>query len=893
MTKSWNALDNSFVLLDPLTPREKDILRLIVAGLSNQEIALQFFLTEGTVKWHNKNIFEKLDVKSRSEAIAKTHAIGLLQEPAAPLATVYQSNLPPQPTEFVGREDELLALSERLHNPACRLITLTGMGGIGKTRIAIQAAAQCQTVFKDGVFFVPLEALTSADKVTSAIAQSCRIPQSGSPNPLPQLLDFLLHKHLLLVLDNFEHLLDAQADLLEILHTAPHIKILLTSRVPLHLHEEWVMPLSGLSFPDLQTLQQLDQFDAVRLFKLCAKRAGVKLAQESNADIQRICHLTQGMPLAIELAAALLRTFTCKEITQHLSTDTNTLTSPLHNLPERHHSIQRVFEQSWSLLAPDDQRILRALSIFRGGFTSAALRDVTGASLNVLVHLVDCSFVHVTGEGRYDLHPLISQILYERLQASGELESISAAHAATFAGYMHSQLESLKCSRQKQALKALRKDIENLNLAWRWVLQHKDYELISQMWETWILYTASISGQQTADLLESLSLIQISDTPVHLAQSYLLYIQIGFDDNSMYAENAAQKALQFAEHFQDQHAIAWAYRMMGFAYSSRNEVSSGINWFKRSLAIFRQLGEAYFEAEVLHDLAFTYSTIGQNQLAIELENKRFLICQRIGARLEMTSCLHEIASNEFFQGDFLSADAHAMQVFELSQEFDNWHMTIYAHLIVGFFRFVQGKFEQAQTYFAPMLDYADYLGGNSPDLFGIARGYQANTVGEYITATAAFNNAEKPAAPNPVHKMFVDWGQSIAKIGLHQYPSAAKYLHAVLTFAHSSHNIMFMSLSLPPAALLLWHLGEKNFAVECMGLWLTHPATQPQWFLKSVLGKDIFERMKADLGETAYEQTWQTGTTRDLKTTSAELLEKFSQPTSNASNLLEHLSDPR
>lgn len=885
MGASWNALDNSFAPLDPLTPREQDILRLIVAGLSNQEIAVQLFLTEGTVKWHNKNVFDKLDVRSRAEAIAKTHSLGLLHETFTPLAAAPKSNLPTQPTPFVGRETELDTINTRLTDPDCRLITLTGMGGIGKTRLAIQAAASAQPHFKDGVYFVPLEAITAPDKVVTAIAQSCRLVASG----IGQLLDFLQRKQLLLVLDNFEHLLDAQNDLLTILHHAPQVKILITSRVPLQIREEWLVPVNGMAFPDLQTLEQLDRFDAVRLFKLCAKRAGVQLADDANASIQRICQLTQGMPLAIELAAASLRAISLQEILHHLTTDLSTLTSPLRNLPERHHSIQRVFEQSWSLLSSEDQGILRAVSIFRGGFTSAAFRDITGASLNVLVHLVDYSFVHVTGEGRYDLHPLISQILYEQLQLSGELEQVAATHAATFASFMHNQLKPLKGGNQKTAVKALLNDIKNLDSAWRWALKHANYELISKMWETWIPFTAMIGGEQQNTLMESLSLFQMSDTPLHIAQNYVIYIRIGFSDYGTYDENLPKKALQFAEHVGDQKAIAWALRMMGFhqsrldemsigsTYKTRDEISTGIGWFKRSLAVFRQLGEAYYEAELLHDLAFTYSTIGKKQIAIELETERFLICQRIGAQLEMTSCLHEIASNEFFQGDFLSADAHEMQAFELSKQFDNWDMTIYTNLTAGFFSFIRGEFEQSQAYFARMLTIAEYLGGNAPHHFGMMCGFLTNTVGDYQSASASFTNGEKFAASNPVHKLFGDWGQSITNIGLRQYPSAAKYLHASLTFVHASNNIMFMSLSLPPAALILWHQGEKTRAVECMGLWFTHPATQPQWFLNSVLGKDIFDRMKADLGEPAFNQAWHAGTLRDLKTTSAELLEYFTQ----------------
>ncbi|MCA0456067.1 MAG: LuxR C-terminal-related transcriptional regulator [Chloroflexi bacterium] len=875
MSKSWNAFDTSSVPLDPLTAREKDVLRLIVAGLSNSEIALQLFLSEGTVKWHNKNIFDKLDVRRRSEAIAKTHDLRLLQETFTPLATASKSNLPAQPTPFVGREAELDSIIARLNDPDCRLVTLAGMGGIGKTRLAICAAELAQPHFKQGVYFVPLEPVSAPDQVIGAVAQACRLPVSGAGKPLQQLLDFLQHKKLLLLLDNFEHLLDAQTDLLTILRHAPDVKILATSRIPLNLHEEWLIPVSGMAFPDRQAIESLDEFDAIRLFKLCATRAGIKLAAESNADIQHICQLTQGMPLAIELAAALLRTFTSREIIQHLSTDVNSIAAPLRNMPERHHSIQRVFEQSWSLLSSGDQRILRALSIFRGGFTSAALRDVTGASLNVLIRLVDYSFIHVTGEGRYDLHPLIQQILYEQLQTSGELENISDAHAAVFARYMQTWLPWLKGGQQTRAIGEIEMNIENIRSAWSWAIKCRDYTILNKMWEILHVYVEIAVRDQLVDfLLKSINDLNISTTPENEVQTYLLYLQTTLSETPEESLNSARNTLRFAEYFPDNiRAKAFALRSLGQVIDDDVEA---IDWLEQSLALFRQINELYYVEMLLHETSFIYSLLGNKDEDVRCQEERYRICLQIDDRINLVSCLHQLASQELARGNYKAAESLGEEAYTIAQEFGNWRMTVIVPARMGFLCFLRGDFKSAETYFKNAVKSGEYAGTYYTRIFSMMFGYLANTSGDFAKADTIFAKALRSDLPvNPFLKLFADWGKAITKCGLHLYTSAATFLKEALNFAIMSENIAFISLSLPPAALILWHYGGKTRAVECLALWFTHPATQPQWFLKSVLGKDIFERMKADLGETAYDQAWQAGTTRDLKTTSAELLEFF------------------
>jgi predicted ATPase/DNA-binding CsgD family transcriptional regulator len=875
MSESWKATDSSFALLDPLTSREKDVLRLIVAGLSNREMAIQLFLTEGTVKWHNKHIFDKLGVRSRAEAIAKSHALGIIRESGSPLDEIKNSNLPYQPTTFVGRDNEIQSLITRLHDQDCRLITLTGMGGIGKTRLAIQAATLAQSGFNGGAYFVSLETVHSPDQVMSAIAQSCRLLVAGIQNPHQQLIDFLQHKALLLVLDNFEHLIQSKNDVLDILRQTQHVKIIITSRIPLQVREEWMMPISGMAFPDHENLEYPDQFDAIRLFHTCAKRAGADVSNESE-HIRRICQMTQGMPLAIELAASWLRIFTCQEIIQNLSQNLDLTALPTQDLPDRHQSIRQIFEQSWGLLSETDQRILRALSIFRGGFTSSALHSVTDASINVLARFVDYSLVQVTGEGRYDLHPLIDHMLQERLQASGEFEAVTTVHAAFYAQFMNSQLENIKGKQQLIAIRDIRADIKNIVSAWQWLIARQDYDTISKMWEALVIYMDISQDQQLLNVYESVHVFRLPKAPIHPAQVYLIFIQCAFGDDANYAEEAAQQALQVAEHFRDKRATAFAFYAIGFTHSFKNNPAKAVPYIEKSLTLFRQLGDNYSVTIVLNELGFNYGLLGKKAESNATSQERYKICRSTNNQFGLVTSLHSMGGQAFFAGDYAVADDYMQEALAIAREFNNWLMIVHTTGTLGLLRILIGDFDDAHQFIQQTIAAAKIMGGEYPKTFSFLLGILANTRGDYLHADLLFSDARILIAINPFMMMLVNWGHAVAQYGLHHFETSIEYVQAVLRTALPADTVTMMTLSLPAAALLLWHENHKAFAVECMALWFTHPMSQQGWFLRSPLGNNVMDNMKTEIGEAAFDQAWQTGTTRDLIVTASELLNYLS-----------------
>ena len=358
----------------------------------------------------------------------------------------------PPATPFVGREADLAELAGLLATPACRLLTLIGPGGVGKTRLALRAAAEARAAgaFPDGVHVVALQPLASADLLAGAVADAAGLAPAGARDPTEHLRDGLRGRAALLVLDNFEHLLEGAALLPPILAAAPGVRLLVTSREALALQEEWRYPVQGLPYPagaGAADLEGPEDYAAVRLFAERARRVrrDFSLAEE-GADVARLCRLVEGLPLALELAAAWTSVLSCAEIAADLALGLDVLATRLRDVPERHRSMRAVFDGSWARLDDHQRAVLARLSVFQGGFRREAAEAVAGAAPATLAALVDGSLLHLEPGGRYQLHELLRQYAEERLWERPEaaaggrgpprrlLHRVVAGHLASPAG---------------------------------------------------------------------------------------------------------------------------------------------------------------------------------------------------------------------------------------------------------------------------------------------------------------------------------------------------------------------------------------------------------------------------------------------------------------------------
>jgi predicted ATPase len=389
----------------------------------------------------------------------------------------------------VGRRRELQDIIRRLTDPACRLLTLTGPGGIGKTYLALQVAqvlsAEWADALPDGVLFVPLTAVSTASEIISAIAAAAGFDFHSGEAPQRQLSEHLRHRRMLIVLDNFEQLLEAAPTLAALLEAPPGLRLLVTSRVALNLRDEWFHPIEGLSYPDpaapLAGVAELAHYDALRLFEQSARRVrgDFALSREREAAV-RLCRLLEGAPLALELAASWLKLMTVQQVADAVAQGLDILTTRSRHTQERHRSMRIVLEQSWALLGATERPILARLAVFNGDFDAAAAAAVAGATLDTLATLVEQSLLRAGAAGRFQLHELLRQFAAEQLAGDPEAPAVRARYRDYYLSLLAEQEPRLLGAEQREAIARLGQEALHLRAVWLAALDHNELPLVDE-----------------------------------------------------------------------------------------------------------------------------------------------------------------------------------------------------------------------------------------------------------------------------------------------------------------------------------------------------------------------------------------------------------------------------
>jgi predicted ATPase/DNA-binding CsgD family transcriptional regulator len=477
--------------IEPFNRREVEILDLISDGLSNREISLKLHLSPETIKWYNKQIFAKLGANSRTQAvkIASEHQFltGWKTVSASEVVSLL-GNLPAQLNSFVGRVKEIAEIRQLLKTS--RLVTLVGPGGCGKSRLALQVAAGLSGSFPEGAWLVELASVNDPALVTSAITKVLKV-NAISNIPLDEILKrFLSQRHLLLILDNFEHLSEAIPLVGELLAAAPRVTILATSRERLHVYGEQIYPVHPLSLPDLQRTQSTSElfgYEAVELFvhRAQAARPGFAVDDIQMKALAQICVRLDGLPLAIELAASQVSTYPPVVLAQLLEGNLDNLLSGPRNLPERQRTLRATLEWSYKLLTEEQKTLLNRMAIFSGGGRLESIEQVCGWGLpgKFMAHLnalVEVNLLYpredFDGQLRFTMLETIREYASEKLSASGELQSILNHHAAYFTALAESADKEMRSARQTYWFARLADDQDNLRSILNWSLNGGEVE---------------------------------------------------------------------------------------------------------------------------------------------------------------------------------------------------------------------------------------------------------------------------------------------------------------------------------------------------------------------------------------------------------------------------------
>lgn len=787
--------------------------------------------------------------------------------------------LPSPATALVGREPELAALGQLLADPDCRLLTLLGPGGIGKTRLAIEAAARYQPDFAQGACFIPLAAINEADRLVPAMAASLGLFFQAQPEPHQQLLGYLQPRETLLVLDNVEHLLDGAELLAEILAHAPKLKMVVTSRQRLELQGEWAFEIQGLPVPPAGQLDGLEGYSAAALFIQAARRAktAFELGAADRLAVARICQLLDGMPLGIELAAAWVPVLTCPEIADEISRSLDFLSAAVRDMPERQRSLRAVFDHSWDLLPAAERGSLRRLAVFQGGFERQAAEQVAGATLPSLMSLASKSLLRRGQDGRFDLHEVVRQFAGEKLEASGESVRLRVAHSRYYLEGLHQRQPDVKGGRQLEALREIETDLENIRSAWRWAVDQEDWAGIDRASECLALFSWMRSrfreGLDLLDLAE-MSMAQAGATRLLdrlRVRRGLLASHVRPATPAIESDLLAGLAAAGDDH--DRHEQALALLALGcFQLYVVADLPRAISYFEQSLAIFQELEDVFYAARTLHRIGHCQATVSGLEEFMAATRQSLELARASGNKVDTAWTLGNLASGSLSAGDYTGAEGYLRWSIDLATE-------------------IGDRAELAHS--TTQLALATFLAGNMAEAEGLANqglimAQDVNVLVLIATSLAVLALCAAVAGDDALALKYsrdslatsaslspgwlARWAESLVFCTLGDFSSARGHIHQLLSAALDRRWSGQMAWPLPAAALVLADQGREGEAVELLALSFSHPLSPTGWLERWAPAAGLARKLESAVGPDCYHQAWDRGQQADLEETVSRIV---------------------
>ncbi|MFC1960909.1 protein kinase [Chloroflexota bacterium] len=668
-----------------------------------------------------------------------------------------RQQLPIPTTSFVGREAELTELDHLIGSPHVRQITILAPGGMGKTRLTLEAARQAMQSYADGVYFVELAPLVDAVNIVTAIAKVTGYESQGDRREAKQqLLDFLGRKRALLVLDNFEHLLEGAGIVADILQAAPDITILVTSRRRLNQPGETLFHLGGLVFPGVLLPEDASDYAAMQLFANSGQRVNPAFALTANniADVARVCDLVGGVPLGIELAASWLSMLSPGEIAAEISKDLDFLATDGSDSTGRQRSIRSVLDYSWGMMTGAEQEAMKRLSVFRGGFTREAVGAVAGANLQILRSLVNKSLVQRAAAGRYDLHQLLLQYSAEKLAANPQEQTTTLdRHCAYYAAFVWQRTDQLKGKGQLLVLNEISVEMMNIRLGWQRTLTARQFEKTEQYMEGLYLFHEMRFMNQDALEIFDVAITWLEDgedgPPAVCTEQKRLYA-LALTFKCLFSVRMLKyqgtralidKALNILNQVGEQQDRAILFYVLALVDYHSGNYAKAEQRLQESLAIYDEVGDLWGKRRNRSMLSRAAYRLGDYEKAQELLEQNIRLSRASGDEDELGLDLCLLGQVFLVVGKYERAEQQLQEALAIYKKLDAPWGIAYAMKDLGDVVFRQGKYVAARRILHESLEGFTVLG---------VRRYMAITHSTLGKVASALN--EYPAARTHFHK---------------------------------------------------------------------------------------------------------------------------------------------
>ncbi len=626
------------------------------------------------------------------------------------------SNLPVPLTPLVGREKELAAIVERMSEAGVRLVTITGPGGMGKTRLSLAAAEQLAEKFADGAYLVPLATITDPVLFIAAIARAFSLKESGETPLIQTLQNYLSNKELLLVLDNFEQLIEAAPLVNELLAAAPGLKILATSREILHIYGETEINIAGLKLPDtanLPKLEKLVEYEAVRLFGERARAAQMsfQVTGGNAAAVAEICARLEGLPLALELAAARIRNFSPEAISEKLRAQGerfNLLVGGPRDTPSRHQTLRNTLDWSFELLEQNEQQQFVRLGVFRGGFSAEAAETIAAANLNEVYALLAKSLVQLVAslDNRFNLLETIREYALERLADNPPLESETRlAHARFFLTLAETAEPQLRGAEQVEWIARLEMEHDNLRGAMEWCLQSGNallaLHIAATMAQFWYLRGHMSEGLRWLQA----ALAKDTEAPKLLRAKALNAsgALAQYSGNYALAEQYLEESLVIKRELGDMSSVASSLNNLGATAVHRGDFARARVIHQEALEIRRSINDTFGVSVSLNNLAEVLRAFEDYEGVVQLQQESLQLKRELGDKRGIAVSLANLADTMVQQKDYARATELYQEGLRLFREVgDRWNTSV-ALSGLGELAYLQQDYKQAAALYEESL----------------------------------------------------------------------------------------------------------------------------------------------------------------------------------------------